>query len=121
MPLKPLEKKFAAGCTAGAGAELKISANGFPRPSKSSEARLGATAACVSAAPNKSTILVFAAAAGGDDKNGFVAAVGDETFCCYKNKINIFHLKLFVIKKIPCIDSLQLPLPPMPAPLMHHL
>lgn len=79
-------KKFAAGCcTAGAGAELKISANGFPKPRRSSEALLGATAAdCPSDAPKKSTMLVFAAAAGGDDKNGFVAAVGDDTFCYQK-------------------------------------
>lgn len=82
----PLVKKFAAGCCTvcawdGAGAELNISANGLPKPSRSSEALLCGTAACVSAAPNKSTILVFAWAAGGDDKNGFVAAVGDPIFC----------------------------------------
>lgn len=80
----PLVKKFAAGCcTAGAGAELKMSANGFPKPRRSSDALLGATAAaCPSDAPKKSTIFVFAAAAGGEDKKGFVAAVGDDTFCC---------------------------------------
>lgn len=67
-----------------------MSANGLPKPSKSSEARLGATAAaaCPSAAPNKSTMFVFAAAAGGDDKNGLVAAVGDDTFCWSKNELS---------------------------------
>lgn len=66
-----------------------MSANGFPKPSKSSDARLGAAAAAwpLSVAPNRSTIFVFAAAAGGDDKNGFVAAVGDDTFCyCFWEK-----------------------------------
>lgn len=78
-----------------------MSANGFPNPSKSSEALLGATAAdWPSAAPNKSTILVFAAAAGGDDKNGFVAAVGDDTFCYETEGQSIISLFLDSILKI---------------------
>ncbi len=74
--------------TAGAGAGApNISANGFPNCKRSSEAFDGAcAAAAVLSAPNRSTILAFAADAGGEDKNGFVAAfaaelVGDETFC----------------------------------------
>lgn len=95
----PFVKKFAAGCCTvcwvGAGAELNMSANGLPKPSRSSEALLCGTAACVSAAPNKSTILVFACAAGGDDKNGFVAAVGDPIFC-YKLKSTFSFVQFFL-------------------------
>lgn len=78
------------GCCTGAGAgAANISANGFPNCNKSSEAfdEVCALAAVESGGPNKSTI--FPELAGGDDKNGFVAAlaalfVGDDTFVCLR-------------------------------------
>lgn len=117
MPIAQLPE---AGCDGGcaAAAAPNISANGLPSPKRSSDALLGAAApSCESAAPNKSTILVFACAAGGDDKNGlFAMAVGDPSFC-YKKKEIKFRDTEAMLNSVPCTDSWQLLLLPMPEPL----